>query len=679
MKRCGILVCACLISTAAAAVTNVFEMPMLYPKHLALQQQLMRVVRAGQIGEMERVCREGVALLPRDPTWQYNLACALAYRADKQEALAALDRAIDLGFRDAAAIEADRDLKPLVESKAFRELLDKARRLQGQPAEGVPTVRPLTVVMGHPAEVNAENTVWDFESGCFRTLFKLIAPDMRLVADHAEAYRGAAADTVRAWFREKKASGNFGDLYVNRDGNHSPLAVSNYPGLTPVVYGAQARQVQAHLSLPNGLFDAPVLGNASLSMVSGPYWRSLPRAALTDPFRAIASLRFYLGNQIWVFPEHRDHDPETGDLYPANAPFFVISQGSSGSDQPFVNALAATLASFSPETKRALIKRSLIAPTLQRILRITRKSVAGKEERYLTGAAHPVVFDAAQLDAGAMARLAQAMTPDAVPPLAALRTVEDARARAGVDFFDLRPEGLFDTPCCIARVVRGVARERVMTVEATAPGPQREGSFRWVVLQGDPRKIVITPLTANASRVKLTVSYHGAFRPADPDGPPSAVLRHRVDIGCFARHGTVHSAPSIVSFYYLPNEERVYRDDGQILSVDYANAQHRYADPALTCEKGWKDLYAYDGQGRLTGWYRTRPGGAPERFTHLGHKVLQTDSRDRPLLACAVEYLPRQTGGQNTPPTLTCAETAQRFVYTYAGEADSVGSAAAEP
>ncbi|HPW74357.1 MAG TPA: hypothetical protein PLJ32_00110 [Kiritimatiellia bacterium] len=679
MRKRGIFVCACLISMVAGAVTNVFEMPLLYPKHLALQQQLMRVVRTGETEEMERICREGVALLPRDPTWQYNLACALAYRADKGEALAALDRAIDLGFRDAAAIEADRDLKSLGPIKAFRELLDKARRLQGKPVEGMPTVRPVSVVMGRPAEVNAENTIWDFEFGCFRTRFNLLVPDLRPVSDYAEAYRGAAAETVRAGFKAGTASGNFGDLYVNRDGNHSLLVVSNYPGLTPVVYGEQAKQAQVHLSLPNGLFDAPVLGNASLSMVSGPYWRSLPRAAVTDPLRAIISLRFYLGNQIWVFPEHRDHDPETGDLYPVNAPFFVISQGSSGSDQPFVNAFAATLAAFTPATKRALTQRNRIGPTLQRILRITQKAVAKDEERYLTGAAHPVVFDAAQLDVEAMVRMAQAMTPEAIPPLVALRTVEDAKVQAGLDFFDLRSEGLFDTPCCIARVVRGVSRERVMTVEAAVPGQQQEGAFRWTVLQGDTRKIVITPLNANASRVKLTVSYHGAFRPVDDQGMPSALLRHRVDIGCFARHGKGYTAPSIISFYYLPNEVRAYRDDGQVLSVDYTNAEHRYADPMLTFEKGWKDLYAYDDQGRLTGWYRTRPGRTPERFTYLGHKVLQADSRDRPVQACAVEYLPRQTGGQQTPPTLTCVETRQRFAYSYADDADRIGRATAEP
>ena len=91
------------------------------------------------------------------------------------------------------------------------------------------------------------------------------------------------------------------------------------------------------------------------------------------------------------------------------------------------------------------------------------------------------------------------------------------------------------------------------------------------------------------------------------------------------------------------------------------------------------ELYAYDDQGRLTVWYRTRPGRTPERFTYLGHKVLQADSRDRPVQACAVEYLPRQTGGQQTPPTLTCVETRQRFAYSYADDADRIGRATAEP
>jgi len=450
--------------------------------------------------------------------------------------------------------------------------------------------------------------------------------------------------------------------------------VTNFPGLTPVVYSAEARQQKVHVSLPNTLFDQPVLGNSSMSMVSGPFWRSLPRAVVTDPYLPISAFRFYAGNQCWFYPEHKDYDPETGDLFPANTAYYVISQGSSFSDKPFMEAFAAAMASFQPATKRALVTGRTLAPTLQMIFRTAQKTVK-KPEDYLTGAAHPAVFDAANLDLEAMVKLAHALKPEEIPPLVALRTLKDAQTEMGVDYFDLRPEGLFDTPFGIARVVRGMARRRSITLEAAVSTNPREVKYLWAVLQGEAKKIEIKPLNASASQVEITVSYHGTYRPRGADGLASPLMSGRVDIGCFVKAGAHYSAPSFVSFYYLPNEERAYRDDGQILSVDYANAAHRYADPALTLQKSWKDLYDYDAQGRLTGWYRTRGGGQPERFTHKGHKVLEADRQNRPVKACAVQYLPRQTGVEGAPPALTCVDTPQLFAYAYANDADRVGKA----
>jgi hypothetical protein len=667
----GIMVAA----TMAQAASSVFEMPQIFPKHVQLRQQLIQTVRAGRTDEMERVCREGVALMPDDSTWQYNLACALAYRADKREALAALERAIELGFRDPAAIRADNDLKQLSAQPEFAALVEKAEALRGKPVAGVTPVDATTVFMGSPAEIHGSNTVWDFDAGCFKTLFALRNAELRKVSSYAAEYRGPASALIGGWMREESASGNFGDLYVNRDGGHSALAVSNFPGMTPVVYGAEARLHKIDMSHPNALFDQPVLGNSSMSMVNGPFWRSLPRAILTDPFQPILALRMYLGNQCWFYPEHKDYDPETGDLYPANTPYYVISQGSSSSDQPFMEAFAAAMAAFQPDVKRELATRKWLAPTLQMLFRASQKTLKTPED-YLTGAAHPVVFDSQNLDVEGMARRAHALKPGAVPPPVALRTVRDAQAEMGVDYFDLRAEALFDTPFAIARVVRGVALRRSMTLEAAAPLNPDETAFRWVVLQGDPAKIEIKQLTSNASRVELTVAYHGQYRPKGADGLPAPIQSSRVDIGCFVKVGDLWSAPSFVSFYCLPSETRVYRDDGRILSVDYSNAAHQYADPALTIQKGWKDLYEYDGQGRLLGWYRTRAGGQPERFTWHGHKVLATDAKNRPTQACAVEYLPRQTGVAGMPPTLSCADTQKRFDYTYADDQDQVGKAA---
>lgn len=665
------------LALSARAVTNVFEMPLVYPRHRQLQQQMIQAVRMGKTDEMERICREGIELLPMDATWRYNLACALAYRADKADAFVELERAIELGFRDVKAIQSDNDFKQLATLPQFGVLLKKAQELAGKPVEGGAQVSPTTVFTGRPAEVYDGNTLWDFESGCFKTLFNLRNADIRKISSYADEYRGPAAAQVSGWMAENAVAGNFGDLYVNRDDGHSRLTVTNFPGLTPVVYGAAARAQKVHVSLPNTLFDYPVIGNCSMSMTTGPFWRSLPRAIVTDPFQPLSAFRFYTANQCWFYPEHKDHDPELGDLYPANTPYYVVSQGSSYSDKPFMEAFAAALASFRPETKRLLMEQRMLAPVLQMVLRATQKTVK-KPEDYLTGAAHPAVFDAANLDAVAMVEMAHKLTPETLPPLVVLRTLKDAQVELGKDFFDLRPEGLFDTPFAIARVVRGVARERRMTLGAVVSSGRQETLFQWVVLQGDSAKVAIKPLTANASQVEISVAYHGTYRPLGADGLPGALTSGRVDIGCFVKSGDYYSPPAIVSFYYLPNEERAYRDDGQILSVDYTNVARRYADPLLTVQKNWKDLYEYDGQGRLTGWYRTR-GTQSERFTHAGHKVLETDKQNRPAKACEVQYLPRQTGVENAPPALTYVDTQKVFVYTYADEKDQVGKMVATP
>jgi len=671
--RKRVMMVGVLSAAAVAGAASVFEMPQVFPRHRQLQQQFMLAIRTGKTDEMEAICRAGVELMPEDPTWQYNLACALAYRADKAEALAALDRAITLGFRDSKAIEQDTDLKPLAEMPAFQAMVKRAAELQGKPVEGVVHVAPGTGMMGLPIEVNAGNTTWEFNAGCFQTFFKLIRPDMKN-AEAADAYRGPAREQVSAWLREGQASGNFGDLYVNRDNGHSVLAVANFPGLTPVTYGAEAKAKNAHTGVANSLFDFPVIGNASISITAGPFWRSMPRAIFTEPAQTIQASMLTLNNQCWFYPAHHDYTLEKGDLFPANTPYCVISLGSSFTDQPFLQAFAATMAAMRPEVKRALVQRKQLAPVLQMMFRATQKTVK-KPEDYLTGAAHPVVFDPANLDAEAMVKLANACTPATMLPVVMLRTLSDAKAELGIDYFDLRPEGLFDTPFAIARVVRGVrTRDRTMTVEASVSGlpPARQTQFIWAVLQGDEKKIAIKPLTPNASRVEITVGYHGTYRPTLANGQPSPLLSSRVDIGCFVKAGDSYSPPAMVTFAYLANEVRLYRDDGQVLSVDYRNNSNTYADPVLTLQKEWKDVYDYDAQGRPTGWYRMRDVGGPERFTYAGHKVLANDTRNRPLRACAIQYLPRQQGN-NLPPVLSTADRSEQFTYTYASDDDMIG------
>lgn len=651
------------------AAQDVFDMARLYPQHRQLLQEMVQAVRAGKIEDMEVAARKAIELFPQDANWHYNLACALAYRADKAESLAMLERAINLGFRDPKAIEADHDLQCLTKLPQFKALVEKAAKLQGVPVEGTIQPKAATLVMGFPVKVDATNTVFDFDTGYFRTLFTLVPPSAKKISGYASDYTGPAKKEIVEWLKAGTASGNFGDLYVNRDNGHSALNLTNFPGLTPVVYGDAAKAKQVNVGLPDANFSYPVIGNASIAITAGPFWRSMPRAVQTDPLQPISSFQLMMANQCWFYPAHRDFTAETGDLYPVNMPYYIISKGSSLTDVPFMEAVASTMAAFRPETKQALISHGLLMPTVQMILRATQRTLKTPDD-YLTGLAHPVVFDGINLNVEAMVRMAHDLTPTTIPAPVVLRTLKDIKAEIGIDYFDLRLEGLFDTPFAIARILRGVrTRSRTMTLEAMLPGVSAPTSpFVWKVLQGDPSKITIKPLTANASQVEITVAYHGIYRPTS-----SAWMTSRVDIGCFMKTGAHYAMPSILSLSCLPNEERLYRADGNIQSVDYMNANHRYTDPALTMPKTWKDLYEYDSKAQLKGWYRTKRSGAPERFTYAGHKVLEVDKLNRPMRACGVQYMPRQQG-ENRLPELTYVENLQQvFVYSYSSDDDSIG------
>ena len=83
------------------ALLSIWDYPARFPAHDRLRRQFVAAVKEGDTSTMEETCRKGVALLPDDPTWHFNLACSLAYFAKREEeAFDELEKAIDLGFRD---------------------------------------------------------------------------------------------------------------------------------------------------------------------------------------------------------------------------------------------------------------------------------------------------------------------------------------------------------------------------------------------------------------------------------------------------------------------------------------------------------------------------------------------------------------------------------------------------
>ena len=315
----------------------------------------------------------------------------------------------------------------------------------------------------------------------------------------------AALDILREHWKRGRAAGNVGDLYDNRDRGHSALKPGDFPQLAHVAYSPEARAAELDYGLQDKLlFDRPTFGNSSTAVTGGVLWRSLPRLAMTQA-DGTGPLRLWQNaeaNALYVYPAHKDWTPETGDLFPANTPYILVSHGSSGSDQPFLEALALTYAAFRPDTKARLTQEHLLVPTVQMIFRRSLQHVTSREG-YFSGDAHPAAFEGYTINPARMVSLAQSIEPDAIPPEVRIAVTAEELGLEGVDYFgEGLSEQLFDTPGAIARIWRSKAATRTMTVSAaeTRDPNGRPLDFHWRLLQGDPERVTIEPLRGRHQR-----------------------------------------------------------------------------------------------------------------------------------------------------------------------------------
>lgn len=410
-----------------------------------------------------------------------------------------------------------------------------------------------------------------------------------------------------------KAQGFEGLLYDNRDRAHSALPQSLFPRLSHLAYSPELEKRGLDYGPATRiLLPQPVIGNSSTAVTGSPRARSLPRLVMTSPGGAIAAFRQFESNSLYVYPEHRDHDDL--DLFPANWPYTVTSQGSSRSDKPFLSALLMTLAAFPAPTRAALEEHGLVASTLKMILHRNLLGVARMDD-YLSPLAHPTAIDSARLRAGRMIGQANGMKPEDIPPMVRLRIVtEDFGPLGGLD---RREERLFTTPGAIARLWRGLDGRRSLriTAEDTLDPFGREMTFEWILLRGHPDRVRIAPTGDRGQEAQINLDWHNAYPAPSTSTEGPERLTSRVDIGVFARIGDrIVSAPAFVSVSFPTHQARSYSPgpDGapRLVSVDYdADGRGQGYDPELFWSAPWTDRFAYDADGKLTGWERHRTGG----------------------------------------------------------------------
>lgn len=645
----------------------IWRLPWVWQQHSQLRKMLIDTLQRGDISAMESVCRQAIKIIPGDATWHYNLACALAYRATPDLALEELDKAINFGFRNADAISKDQDLARIQSAPRFKELVKKARVLADLPVPGRPRPQATPVVPGGTLLLNETNLVWNFDTGVFDAQLTLAEPS-RSVAEQALNYgksqktHGPEWASLVAWLSEGTAAGNTGDLYVNRDRGHSSINVADFPNLTRAVYCKESEKDNADIMLPHTHFgNFTVVGNISRAYLHCVNWRSTGRFAMTEPGMATRMDLLYHSNQFWVIPSVNDFGkPEIGDVFPGAAPFQFISHGISWSDLPFVSAAFATSAAFRPPTKKEILKQRLMGPTLQWLLRRTRKGVRSEDD-YLSPKAHPTAFDAASLDMLRLVEMAHELRPEQIPPAVSLVLINSnlfpvKYPQPGRDYPDIFNECLYQTASSTAFFLRAPEAKRTFLARAVPfPKTDDEVHYTWHVVHGDASVVKIeAPIgeslnTPERGFAQITIDRRS--------------LTNRIDIACFAkRKGTTWGAPSFFSFSPIAQEKRTYRADGKIECIDYSNLDSVYSDPITALPRRWKDTYSYSSDGTPLGWTRSFNGKNAASFTPSGDRILERNPDGTPAKAVHVKYISRGTGDPAQPIELTYIDDGEPFI-----------------
>jgi hypothetical protein len=633
-----------------AAEADLFAMP-------RITEASRAALQAAQAGDLEgalALLDPLVAAHPGAGLLQASRAALAMLAGDTGAARAGLMRAGHAGFPDLGGWLADPLFAPLAADPELAAFAAAAPEAPPAPA----AARDGMVL------VSGANTAWDPAAERLEPRFALPAEPVAPVLPPKP--KAAAWDILREHARRGRAAGNHGDLYDNRDRGHSRLDPEAHPQVTAIRYSEAARAADVDYGLNESLsFDRPTFGNSSTALTGGALWRSLPRYAMTRP-DGTGPLRLWQNasaNQLYVYPAHKDYgDPKrkdgVSDLFPANTPYVIVTRGSSGSDQPFLDAVAMILAAFRPDTKARLTEENLIVPTVQMVFRRSQQNVLSRDD-YMGAAGNPAAFERFNLNLARMVSLANSIRADEIPPQVVIRMVEENLGAEGVDYFgEGLSEQLFDTPAAIARVWRSKAFTRAMTLTAgeTADPNGRPLTFRWRLLQGDPSRVRIAP-SEDGRSARIEIDWHEPFA-ISKDNPLRSA---RVDIGVFASNGMHDSAPAMLSIDFPTHETRTYAPgpDGtpRIVSIDHADPAKagEYADPMLLPRADWRDDYLYAPDGTPLGWNRTR-GSLTEAFAADGARIAARAPDGTPLTLEPVGYpLRRDDKGRLTVEEIAAA------------------------
>ena len=352
-----------------------------------------------------------------------------------------------------------------------------------------------------------------------------------------------------------------------------------------------------------------------MAWVFGPNWGSVARVDfMLTQADASRGYGHYVHNIHYWHPCHLDH-PAGRDYYHAMTPAISSSQGSSGSEMAEVKKWFIALAALRPPVKQALKNAGLLIPTLQMIARRVR---VGSDAEYLTTNAHPSAF-AGSSDFVSMMRMANDITPAALPPFAKIRVLSDNYTGGNPYIYDADGSNrrIYDTPVSVARIFKDhdYTKSMLVTAEDSIDLNSRPLTYHWSVLRGDPARVRIIPQNPQASVVRVEIDYQ-------PEPVFGSRQSSMVAVAAFVHNGAYYSAPAFLTSV-MAGQNRIYDGSQKVQDIDPVDDYRIH--PRVAHRKAWaSDTFTYAPRNPA-GWLRYDLVGGTAEFTRNGLLVAQTD------------------------------------------------------
>lgn len=554
-----------------------------------LSQQIETLIKAGDLAASDLLLKKAIEEMPNRVEPLLIQARLALLQNNTAQALISLENAVDLGFADLDKLLNDPAFAEMQIAQGIGPLLERSAAIPRIRSNPIPAIR-----QDGKVRIGSENLRWDAKAKRFLVIVDLKNDDNNAPITSPDA-TGDDIAYLRLLEQQGKACGLKGVLYDNRDRGHSLFKYEQFPQLTLAKYTKPLQKRSVDYGLGNKLtFSTITFGNSS-TRYKIKQGGSLPRRSMIWPSEIGRAFQNYTSDHIYVYPGGGRDD------YPANWPYTFSSEGNSGSDKWLLRSIVLILAALPCDTRKKLDEENLIAPTVQMIFRRGQLHVLSRET-YLTGNAHPAIFDKSVNAPKRMMDLAASIRPQDIPPMVQMRVIkEDFSESAGLAGLN---ERLVTTPSAIARVWRGWAGRQVIKLSAsdTVDPNGRNLTFEWRLLRGDPKHIKID---ASGPDATITVDWHTKI--TRPLGESSKNIR--VEIGLFANNGVHDSAPAIFSIHFPSHQKRRYiigpNGAPRLMSINYdAIKNRRRYDPVLYWSAPWEDQFGYDTNGNLAGWVR---------------------------------------------------------------------------